>query len=666
MTMSSVLADTGQGLTDRLRPCPGPQCRWTNGILGRFGIALALAWLGEACIAATHSPPVVFHEAGFLWTGSDSPPDDSAPWTPVQLPHQWRTTNTSAVGLGWYRIEFDLDEVPRLAQGLEVDQFRSKWTDFYVNGKVVGGTPHDTAASADLGLNQSVFVAFSPALLRPGRNVLHAKMRTRLEVMNIQGLGRVRLGSADVVGMRANSVADWGYYAERLFFAMAFTAGVIAFFLWLARRSDEVLLWYWISCLSWVGAGALYHALRWGDTPIAPLVLLSVYRTYGLAIPAVILAMRVAGIRKPGIEFLLWAFLLVEGMIPYLGAAGVWPLSALGRYAMPRILAMDLINCILLFAGAGVIVAKKRRHMRWTEIVSAVSMILMGGCMLYEAARLFGWIDIEAPVLRPYHVPALVFAMGVAIFERHVRAVWQMQWSNTELQRRVDEKAREIESFHADRERRTREGALVEERQRIFADMHDGLGASLIGLLRYAQAGAPQARELERRVAEALQELRIAVDALDEPSEGDLGVVLGKLRYRLEPLFTSTGVRVVWDVGELPQIEALDPTAVFAIQRVILEAVSNAIHHASPRHIRFAARATNENTICITVEDDGSGFDPAQRSDGHGLANMHRRAEQIGASLNIKSEPSKGSTIDLYVPRRIGLGELMTPPAVVA
>jgi signal transduction histidine kinase len=304
-----------------------------------------------------------------------------------------------------------------------------------------------------------------------------------------------------------------------------------------------------------------------------------------------------------------------------------------------------------------------KRPVRWVEVTSAVALGLMGACMSYEALRIFGWIDIEAPVLRPYHVPALVFAMGVAIFERHVRAVWQMQWTNAELQRRVEEKAQEIEAFHVERQKRLREEALATDRQRILADMHDGLGASLIGLLRYAQAGTPDARELERRVSEALQELRIAIDAL-EPAEGDLAGVLGKLRFRLEPLLASAGVRLVWDVGELPQVEALEPSNVFAIQRVLLEAVANAIRHAAPTEVRIAARATGEQTISITVEDDGSGFDPAQAYSGLGLANMRRRAEQIGASLMIKPRPGGGSLIDLLVPQRAAKQTAMSHPEV--
>jgi len=289
----------------------------------------------------------------------------------------------------------------------------------------------------------------------------------------------------------------------------------------------------------------------------------------------------------------------------------------------------------------------------------------MAALMFYEATRYFGWIDVEAPYLRPYHVPVLVFAIGASIFDRHVRAVWRVQRSNVELQRRVDEKAREIEAYHAEREDQLRQQALLRDRQRILADMHDGLGASLVGLLRYAQAGAPDARGLELRVKEALQELRIAIDAL-EPAEGDLGSVLGKLRYRIAPLVESSGARLGWDAEELPAVEALDPSAVFSIQRILLEAVSNAIQHSGARHIDIAARTGAGDTIRITVQDDGAGFDPGQPESGLGLANMRRRAETIGAGLDIASRPGGGTTLTLSVPRRLARPEPTIYPEAAA
>jgi signal transduction histidine kinase len=633
-----------------------------------------LAWATGALLSLVlivlpgHAPatqPTVFHEAEFFWSGGDwQPPAEGTPWQRVALPHRWHSTHPGKAGYGWYRIEFDLEDAPTWVQAIQLNDARSWWVDFFVNDTLVGSS-RDLASGDGLRLNTPVFFTFPSSLLRPGRNVIVARMAAWHAVLNIQGLGRVTLGDAPSVHIRSVVAQEWGVYAERSLIAMTFAAGIISLFIWLARRSDRVLLWYAIACLSWAAAGALWHALRWtSDIRFLHYVLTS-YWFYGLAVPAVVLALRLVGVRRPLFESALWLFLLAEVVWPVLGYQ--WTsLEYLNiKYLMVRLLAQDLINGALLAAGAALVLQATWRRRRWPDLVAALSLGVMAALMFYEATRYFGWIDVEAPYLRPYHVPVLVFAIGAAIFDRHVRAIWRMQRSNVELQRRVDEKAREIEAYHAEREDQLRQEALIRDRQRILADMHDGLGASLISLLRYAQGGAPDARGLELRVREALQELRIAIDAL-EPAEGDLGSVLGKLRYRIEPLVESSGARLGWDAEELPAVEALDPSAVFSIQRILLEAVSNAIQHGGAQHIDIAARANGSDAISITVQDDGAGFDPRQPSAGLGLANMRRRAEGIGAGLDIASRPGSGTTLTLSVPRRLAQPVPTTYPEAAA
>jgi hypothetical protein len=642
---------------------------WVGAALKRRRVLATTALLGLVLLVLPgHGPaaqPAVFHEAEFFLSRWYSDlPAEGTPWQRVALPHRWHSTNPGVEGFGWYRIEFNLEDTPFWTQAIQLNDARSNWVDFFVNDTPVGSS-RDVTSGDGLRLNTPVFLTFPPSLLRPGRNVILVRMRAMHQVLNMHGLGRVRLGDARPVHIRAVVAQEWGVYAERSLIAMTFSAGIISLFIWLARRSDRVLLWYAIACLSWAMAGALWHALRWTSDIRFLHNILTSYWFYGLAVPAVVLALRLVGVRRPLFESALWLFLLAEVVWPVLGYLwmSLWYLNA--KYLMVRLLAQDLINGALLAAGAALVLQATWRRRRWPDLAAALSLGVMAALMFYEATRYFGWIDVEAPYLRPYHVPVLVFAIGAAIFERHVRAIWRMQRSNVELQRRVGEKAREIEAYHAEREDQLRQQALLRDRQRILADMHDGLGASLVGLLRYAQAGALDARGLELRVREALQELRIAIDAL-EPAEGDLGSVLGKLRYRIEPLVESSGARLGWDAEELPAVEALDTSAVFSIQRILLEAVSNAIQHSGAQHIDIAARARGGDAICITVQDDGAGFDPRQPWAGLGLANMRRRAGTIGADLDIASRPGGGTTLTLSVPRRLARPEPTIYPEAAA
>ena len=54
--------------------------------------------------------------------------------------------------------------------------------------------------------------------------------------------------------------------------------------------------------------------------------------------------------------------------------------------------------------------------------------------------------------------------------------------------------------------------------------------------------------------------------------------------------------------------------------------------------------------LTVTITDDGTGFDSAATTAGHGLANLHARALRIHADLSVGSQPQQGTRVTLYVP----------------
>ncbi len=609
------------------------------------GLVLALA----VALPALAAPPApfrtTFENAEFVLSDEPHPPADAAAWGAVRLPHRWSEFRPGAPSRGWYRLSIALPEAPRTAHAVGVAHWRSQWVDFYVNGTLIGSSRD--IVSGGVGLGTPVYLTIPPALLRAGRNEIHARMQV---IDPLQGLGRLNYGDAREVRRQSLLQLELNFYAQRAFLAMAFAAGLITLFVWYARRSDRVIFWFSVVTLSWALTGALWNALRWLDFPVLSSILLA-YVMYGLPVPAVILAMRTADLKWPKLEAALWTLLAVE-----IAFRAYWP-SPWPAVLSTRALLLDSVNAALLLAGAFVILVAPADRLRWSHRVEALALAVMAFFLLYEVLRYVDWVDVETAVVRPYHVPVMLLAIGAAIFERHVSAVRQAERTNIELQRIVEDKAREIEAYHAERQEIVRQRALVEERQRILADMHDGVGASLVGLLRYAQGGQVDARTVEQRAREAMQELRLAVDAL-EPAEGDLATVLGQLRHRFEPLLVGTSTRLLWDVAELPRVEALEPSAVLSIQRIVLEAISNAMQHAGARSIRLAARPLGVDSIEIRIEDDGAGYRPAQPAGGRGLGTMRERAQALGGSITIASSPDGGTTVTLVLPASLAAPQL--------
>ena len=193
------------------------------------------------------------------------------------------------------------------------------------------------------------------------------------------------------------------------------------------------------------------------------------------------------------------------------------------------------------------------------------------------------------------------------------------------------------------------ERAKLTERQRIMSDIHDTVGSQLVGVLSLVRAHAPYA-QLETHTADALQGLRIAIDAI-QPVNGNLAAVLATLRHRLQPSLNAAGLTLVWRVDDLPRLQHLTPVMIQHIQRIVMEAFSNVIQYAKATTVTVTACLLPDPTrIQICISDDGIGLQ-ADASLGQGLANMRLRAEAIGAQIDTRAgHTQQGLAVTLTLP----------------
>jgi signal transduction histidine kinase len=237
--------------------------------------------------------------------------------------------------------------------------------------------------------------------------------------------------------------------------------------------------------------------------------------------------------------------------------------------------------------------------------------------------------------------------MDLEKYRRISRALAESQRLNALLEERVREKQRELERQFETMQRLTREADMAEERRRLMADMHDGIGASLISTLSLVECGEASSEQVATALRECIDDLRLAIDSL-EPADGDLAPVLGGLRYRLEPRLKAAGIALDWQVRELPALSCLTPQNVLHVLRILQEAFTNVLKHARAKHIRVAT-AVDAGRVSIEVSDDGRGFDAKPAGHGHGLDNMRQRAKAIGGDLRIVPSAA-GTTLSLALP----------------
>lgn len=199
----------------------------------------------------------------------------------------------------------------------------------------------------------------------------------------------------------------------------------------------------------------------------------------------------------------------------------------------------------------------------------------------------------------------------------------------------VAERERVIVANMEEIRRNERAAMLLEERSRIMRDMHDGIGGQLLGLILQARSRKLSDDTLVSGLEQSLDDLRLVVDSLEQ-GEGSLTGALGAFRARIEPRCEAAGVELDWrieDVGATPNI---GPDKTLQIYRILLEACTNALKHGEPKRISVSLKRDGER-IEIALADDGPGFNADASSAGRGLANMHTRAQRIGAEIAVES-----------------------------
>jgi signal transduction histidine kinase len=196
------------------------------------------------------------------------------------------------------------------------------------------------------------------------------------------------------------------------------------------------------------------------------------------------------------------------------------------------------------------------------------------------------------------------------------------------------------------------------ERNRLARELHDTLAHSLTGLsvqlkaletlLAHDPAAAlPLLKEAQATVRSGAREARRAIQALRATPLEDLGLAEA-LRQLCDRMAERTGI--AFDCSIEP-VGALDPLTEQAVYRVAETALANVEQHAGAPAVRVALVALSEGGVRLEVCDDGAGFDPENvPGDRYGLAGMAERAELIGATLRVASQPGRGTTVVLEAP----------------
>ncbi|MEO8744148.1 MAG: GAF domain-containing sensor histidine kinase [Candidatus Dormiibacterota bacterium] len=196
---------------------------------------------------------------------------------------------------------------------------------------------------------------------------------------------------------------------------------------------------------------------------------------------------------------------------------------------------------------------------------------------------------------------------------------------------------------------------LMEERERIAKELHDGIIQSLfaVGMGLQGAALLAQSPDTAKRIEAAVEELDRVIRDLRNYIFGLRPGILAdrQLDQALHVLGAEmeTRIRAEVEVEVDAALAATLSSRSGEIVQLAREGLSNVARHAQATHVKLGL-ARFGASVLLTIEDDGVGFDPAGDSGGNGMRNMGERTAALGGTLDVSSERGQGTRLRMTFP----------------
>lgn len=203
--------------------------------------------------------------------------------------------------------------------------------------------------------------------------------------------------------------------------------------------------------------------------------------------------------------------------------------------------------------------------------------------------------------------------------------------------------------------------ATLEERNRIAAEMHDGIGQTLsyLGLMTdqvvdflsdgQSEEAFTRLQKAREKINQAAMDLRLAINQLldDSPVNQNLCI---SLEESVKKFGSQHRLSIEWR-NQLTTAIQCSRDAAEQVTKIVIEALTNVIRHAEAKQV-VVTLGKNEDGYQAVVEDDGRGFFvPSAKQDSHfGLKVMEVRATHIDGEVLVESKPGTGTKITLTWP----------------
>lgn len=607
-----------------------------------LGLCLS-CWLMPAQAGATTLPQLT--KADFILSDADTPPPETAEWQSLSLPDDWSSTHPKVYGIAWYKFQFEFNQqnekeihavyLSRLCMNAEV----------FVNGVKIGDGGSFTEP-VGRNWNRPLLFIVPPHLLHEGRNELHIRL---LAPQNSQ---------ASLFPPVFDTLKNIQPHYDRAYFVritMNQTASLLIaamsllmLSLWVRRKQDTAYGLFGLAAMVWALQSInLYVTTAPLNTALWELLVNSSFQ----AVAALLFISLLRFIKTDWkiLRWGLWGILIFAplslAVVPkslFIAVTSFWHLASVSATAATL---LHLIRTAIF-----------QRNKDARLLLFALGFVLLlafHDWVLHAKPEWFKhaiiWSGEE--FLLQFAAPVLFFFVGWVMTTRYVRTLNNFEALNDQLEQRVAEKHQELDQNFAQIQTMLKEQAMLEERERIYEDLHDDVGAKLLTLVYRAQT--PNNAEIARS---ALQDLRDVV-SYTGTDKIDLVDAMANFRVECEQRLSDVGIALRWNNEMADSRLQLTQPQALNWGRILREAVSNIIRHAQARQVDISLSLVGD-IILLDICDDGVGLALKENPVlGRGLSNIKKRAGLLNADLSFANKDSQGLRLLIKVP----LAELSLP-----
>jgi signal transduction histidine kinase len=569
-------------------------------------------------------------------------------WTAVKLPHaltrqlipssaEHETANVSTVDT-WYRLQLPVS-VSEKQQQLYIPRWKTDGNlAIYADGQLIymshGGVYWN-------GWNIPLSVPLNATADTPRPSVILLRIQRPID----SG------GGVSSMWIQESSSLNWRYRLRYLLqVQLPYTSSVVflvvglfSFFVWCKSRKEySYLLFFFISIASFIRTLHYYVGETELPMPESWFSWLTINSLFWMVLVTHFFLRSLHHRPNGRLSALVTLVTFLAGVLTLPMLSGL-----LNAYALSPLIYFALILTGSLVAGFGAYQSWQARCNDGLLLSGWATAGMLLGC--HDWLLQNNYLSIESIYLGPYsNIGAFLIVMNI-IFRRFIKANDEVKSTNASLAFRLQERENELKKSHQRLREIEHRQTLSNERQRLMQDMHDGMGSSLIIALLEAEKGHLDASSLTDVLKNCIEDLKLTIDSM-EPVEADLLLLMATLRFRLTPRLESAGIRLRWDIQNVPALDWLDPRNALHILRILQETFSNIIKHTSATEIRITT-SSDVTHVRVIITDNGQGFtvEQSERFRGKGLKNQLRRAASIGAEI-LWHSTTTGLSVTLVLP----------------